>query len=288
MGFVLYHYYKEGIQMELSIWENMFPEFTYVADRRCTANWHFQGNKIHDKHNLILVYEGEAEFTCNHQTFRVSRGDLVYYKPLDFRIGHTFPDRLMKCFTVDFLYTCPTLSNSNWELLNVNLPFSAVEKINDDFLFSRLFDLFANFTRTWLSGNHNRTPRGRAIFLEMFSLLLQWKCGNNFNYDKVRKVEKVINYMTEHFPDPLTLQEIASHIGISPSYLGSIFKEVTGTAPINYLVGIRLRKAKDLLRDGYSVTEAAEKVGFNDIFYFSKCFKKHEGMSPSQYISGDA
>ncbi|MGQ5389991.1 helix-turn-helix transcriptional regulator [Paenibacillus sp. M.A.Huq-84] len=118
-------------------------------------------------------------------------------------------------------------------------------------------------------------------------MLLQWKCGSNFNYDKVRKVEKVINYMTEYFPNPLTLQEIADQIGISPSYLGSIFKEVTGTAPINYLVDIRLRKAKDLLRDGYSVTEAAEKVGFNDVFYFSKCFKKREGMSPTQYISGD-
>lgn len=270
--------------MNISLLENMFPQFTYVADRKCSANWKFQGNTIYDKHNLILVYDGEAELTCNDQVYRVSKGDLVYYKPLDFRIGRTFPDRLMNCFTVDFLYTCPILNNNEWEFLDVSLPFSPVEKINDDFLFSRLIDLFSNFTRTWLSGNHNKAPRGRAIFMEMLTLLLQWKCGTNFNYDKVRKIEKSINYMTESFHSQVTLQNIADHIGISPSYLGGIFKEVTGTSPINYLLGIRIRKAKDLLRDGYSVTEAAEKVGFNDIFYFSKCFKKHEGITPSQYV----
>jgi AraC-like DNA-binding protein len=274
--------------MEISLLENMFPQFTYVADRKCPANWKFQGNAVYDKHNLILVYDGEAELTCNDRTYRVSRGDLVYFKPSDFRLGHTYPDRLMHCFTVDFLYTCPVLNNNDWEFLDVKLPFLPVEKINDEFFFSRLMDLFSNFTRTWLTGNPIKAPRGRATFLEMLSLLLQWKCGTDFNYDKVRKVEKAINFMTDSFQSQVTLQEIAESIGISPSYLGGIFKEVIGTSPINYLLGIRMHKAKDLLREGYSVTEAAEKVGFNDIFYFSKYFKKHEGITPSQYMSGDS
>ncbi|WP_019535162.1 AraC family transcriptional regulator [Paenibacillus ginsengihumi] len=271
--------------MNISVLENMFPQFTYVADRKCTANWKFQGNTVYDKHNLILVYDGEAELRCNDRVFTVSRGDLVYYKPSDFRLGHTFPDRLMQCFTVDFLYTCPVLSGNDWEFLDMPLPFSTVEKINDEFLFSRLLDLFANFTRTWLSGNYNKVPRGRAIFMEMLTLLLQWKSGATFSYDKVRKVEKAINYMTDCFDTQLTLQDIAGKVGISPSYFGGIFKEVTGVSPIHYLLGIRIRKAKELLKDGYSVTETAQKVGFNDIFYFSKSFKKFEGMTPSQYIS---
>ena len=265
------------------ILENLHPHFTYVANRKCTPNWKFKGEKIFNKHNLILVYDGEAQLTCNDRRFNVSRGDLVYYKPFDFRIGHTFPDRLMKCYTVDFLYTCPILDGDNWELLDIKLPFSPVEKIHDDFLFSRLLDIFSSFTKVWLSGDSNRIIRGRSLFIEMLSLLLQWKGGNNFNYDKVRKVERAIQYMTEHYFSPLTLQELADNLGISPSYFGNIFKDVTGKSPITYLIDIRLRKAKDLLLDGYSVSEVAEKVGFSDLYYFSKCFKKNEGVSPSHY-----
>ncbi|WP_270166521.1 helix-turn-helix transcriptional regulator [Paenibacillus sp. SYP-B4298] len=270
--------------MDIRLLDHIFPQFTYVADRKCSVNWKFQGDMIYDKHNLILVYDGEAELTCNDQVFNVSRGDLVYFKPQDYRLGHTFPDRLMHCYTVDFLYTCPVMKEHGWELVDAALPFQPVEKINDPYLFSRLNDLFSSFTRTWLSGNHNKATRGRAIFMEMLTLLLQWKAGANFNYDKVRKVEKAINFMTQSFQSRITLQEIADHVGISPSYLGGIFKEMIGTSPITYLLGIRLRKAKELLKDGYSVTETAEQVGFNDIFYFSKSFKRFEGMTPSQYI----
>ncbi len=67
------------------------------------------------------------------------------------------------------------------------------------------------------------------------------------------------------------------------SVLTSIFREVTGKSPIDYLVGIRIRKAKELLTEGFNVTETAERSGFNDIYYFSKCFKKHEGISPTTY-----
>jgi YesN/AraC family two-component response regulator len=48
-------------------------------------------------------------------------------------------------------------------------------------------------------------------------------------------------------------------------------------------VDIRIRKAKELLTEGFNVTETAERSGFNDIYYFSKCFKKHEGISPTTY-----
>jgi AraC-like DNA-binding protein len=80
------------------------------------------------------------------------------------------------------------------------------------------------------------------------------------------------------------LKELAEFAHVSPSYLGSIFRRVTGRSPIDYLIEIRINRAKNLLRDGYSVTETSRFVGFNDIYYFSRMFKSHEGMSPSEYI----
>ncbi|WP_421757430.1 helix-turn-helix transcriptional regulator [Clostridium beijerinckii] len=60
---------------------------------------------------------------------------------------------------------------------------------------------------------------------------------------------------------------------------------MTGKSPISYLIDIRIRKSKDLLKDGHTVSDVSYLVGFNDIFYFSKCFKKYVGVSPSQYKS---
>jgi hypothetical protein len=57
----------------------------------------------------------EASLTCNNQQYKVTKGNLVYYRPLDYRIGHT-NNNLMKCFTVDFFYTCPIYKNDKWDL----------------------------------------------------------------------------------------------------------------------------------------------------------------------------
>lgn len=263
-------------------YENIFPHFTYVANRKCLANWRLIGNPIHDKHNLILVYDGEAVITCNDKSYKVKAGDLIYFKPGDYRVGHTFSDNLMKCYTVDFLYVIPELINDEWVLNSLDLPFKTIERINDSFLLSRLLELFAKFTRSYLAQNKDRANRDRAIFMEILSLLTRWKSGN-FIYDNVRKVEQVINYMTDHYATPLTLAELSDFIKISPSYLGKIFKSVTGKSPITYLLEIRINKAKELLKDGDSVSHVSEKLGFNDLFYFSKCFKKCEGISPSHY-----
>jgi hypothetical protein len=87
--------------------ENIFAQITYVANRKCTSNWKFTGSPIYDKHNIILVYEGEATLTCNNNEFKVSKGSLIYYRPGDHRNGYTFQNNLMKCYTIDFLYTLP-------------------------------------------------------------------------------------------------------------------------------------------------------------------------------------
>ncbi|WP_319558918.1 helix-turn-helix transcriptional regulator [Marispirochaeta sp.] len=118
--------------------------------------------------------------------------------------------------------------------------------------------------------------------MEILYLLTQWKT-ENYIYDNIQKVEQVINYMMEYYTQPIKLKELADVISVSPSYIGSIFKSVTGKSPITYLIEIRLHKAKELLLDGHSVSDVAEEVGFNDLFYFSKCFKKFENLSPLQF-----
>lgn len=72
---------------------------------------------------------------------------------------------------------------------------------------------------------------------------------------------------------------------ISPTYMSKLFKQETGESPINYLIKIRMEKAKELLvKEELSVKEIANSVGYQDAYHFSKLFKKYTGNSPSDYI----
>lgn len=264
--------------------ENMFLQITYAAERKCTPDWKLQGKTIYDRHNFILVYDGEAELICNKKKFTISRGDLVYYRPGDYRLGTTPPGNLMKCYTVDFFYTHLALQNETWQLLNAPLPFDTLETITDPSLYSRIIYLFSNFIKMWFCSDYDRIIRAKSIFLEILSLLLHWKTNSDFNFHHIRKIESIIHFMSENYTEKLTLQNLADHIHMSPTYMESTFKKVTGKSPINYLVNIHIQKAKEFLHDGHTVSETALKVGFNDIFYFSKCFKNHEGISPSKFL----
>jgi YesN/AraC family two-component response regulator len=72
---------------------------------------------------------------------------------------------------------------------------------------------------------------------------------------------------------------------LSPVYISKIFKEETGESPINYLIKIRLEKAKDILLNGNggSIKSIANQVGYDDVYHFSKLFKKYYGISPLYY-----
>lgn len=264
--------------------ENIFLEITYAAERQCTADWELKGKNIYDRHNLIFVYDGQAELRCNEKTYLAKRGDLVYYHPGDYRIGKTFEANLMKCFTVDFFYTHPIYQEDKWSLTQVPLPFDSIENIEDSFLYTRLYNLFSQFTKTYFLNDYNRVIRAKSIFMEILSLLISWKCNPDFNYDHVRKVEKLIDFMSKHYFEKITLQSLAELSEISPTYLENIFKKITGKTPITYLIELRLQEAKNFMQDGHAVSAAAAKVGFNDVFYFSKCFKKYEGIAPVHFL----
>ena len=84
--------------------------------------------------------------------------------------------------------------------------------------------------------------------------------------------------------EPVTLEEIARHVGLNETYLSSVFKKQTGKSLIDFLTHTRVRHAKELLIDHHkSINEIAEEVGFNDAKYFTKRFKKFTGVSPNEY-----
>lgn len=112
------------------------------------------------------------------------------------------------------------------------------------------------------------------------------QAGCNFeSYNKSYAVKKIINYLNENYEHKISLDQIAHNMYLSPVYISKIFKEETGESPINYLIKIRLEKAKDILltSEGKSIKSIANRVGYDDVYHFSKLFKKYYGISPLYY-----
>jgi len=97
-------------------------------------------------------------------------------------------------------------------------------------------------------------------------------------------VEEIRQYLDENFAADITLSAMANRYNISPSYLSLLFTERTGKNFIDYLTERRIKKAKELLKHtDMKIYEVSNAVGYKDSFYFSNCFKKIAGMSPSEY-----
>lgn len=91
-------------------------------------------------------------------------------------------------------------------------------------------------------------------------------------------------YVLEHYYEKICLTDVADKIGVTPSYLSTLFQRQLEKGFIDFLNEIRIERACTYLQQNYFKTyEIAYKVGFNDEKYFSKVFKKIMGCSPAAY-----
>lgn len=97
-------------------------------------------------------------------------------------------------------------------------------------------------------------------------------------------IKKAIRYISKHFADPITLEEIASMVHLNPAYFSTVFKQSTGSSFKEYLNMVRVEESKRLLSNtDYSLIDIAIATGFENQSYFSKVFKKYTGLTPKQY-----
>lgn len=110
------------------------------------------------------------------------------------------------------------------------------------------------------------------------------RAEKNLNY-KEYITARIIDILTENIGNNLRLEEIASKLGYSPTYLKKIFKEQSGYPIIQYFIKLKIERAKQLMSESvYSVSQISEMLGFDSLQYFSRRFKKLTNMSPSQYL----
>lgn len=100
-------------------------------------------------------------------------------------------------------------------------------------------------------------------------------------------VTSVKKYINEHVSQRLSLNEVAAVFGISPNYLSQLFGKYNDLGFSEYINTCKIHESKRLLDEGnLKVYEVADMLGFESSFYFSKVFKKVEGVSPTEYLNG--
>jgi YesN/AraC family two-component response regulator len=120
---------------------------------------------------------------------------------------------------------------------------------------------------------------------ELLNVFNRFIKDNGFLVAKSKIVEDTLEIIRKNFNNKLSLESLAETVHVSPSYLSKKFSEELGISIPNFIMNYRIQKAKSILLKypEYNMAMVAEMVGFRSQNYFSNAFKKHEGISPSDF-----
>ncbi|ANS74709.1 AraC family transcriptional regulator [Paenibacillus yonginensis] len=239
-------------------------------------------------HELVLLSEAQGIFNIDKKEYKLQDGMLLYIAPniaYTLEIDSDHPVRLM---TVHFSYTRVNLGEEGWGLAEERqaLPLQPARQPKDFYL---LEDAFRKLCESWYGKLPGYEFTSRTLLQQLFITIyqgLKQDRQNLLNYSSSLKVEKIITYMHEHLSGKIMLAELSELVQLSPAYLSRTFKELTGYSVIEFFNKLKMDKAKEMLIEGNpKIKEVAGALGFQDEFYFSRLFKKSEGLSPSEFYS---
>lgn len=122
-----------------------------------------------------------------------------------------------------------------------------------------------------------------SIFDSFFEAMIKEMVYTDSRQDTLIKID---SFLKENFTKSINIKQLADQYGFTPAYLSKIFREYKHITPTDYIMSLRIEKAKQLMQTDSTckIKDIAGFVGYEDSLYFSKVFKKTTGLSPKQYI----
>lgn len=109
--------------------------------------------------------------------------------------------------------------------------------------------------------------------------------NNNDKNNNNRLIVKAKKYINDHIKEDIKLNDLAANLAISPGYLSTLFKQVTGKNFIDYTTEVKIEYAKQLLRESnLKIYQVSDLMGYENAYYFSRVFRKVTGMTPSEFL----
>ena len=263
--------------------------FSCILERTATEeNYH-----AHDSVEIVIILEGEGGFHIDGTDYPAKAGDIfilnpgTYHKSLCTGSGRCAVECYLNFTDIAFRDCAPDtfpLFPGGHILHSMNKALS--QQI------TALCSSISNETKNFRAG---RDFMLKSYLVQILCLLVrsqQEKPEEDFSPGYVFRstnkqyiVKRITDYMEEHYREKISLNQIAANMYLSTFYISKIFKSETGDTPINYLIRLRMEKAKELLlkNPGATIQEIADEVGYSDTYHFSKLFKKCCQVPPSYY-----
>ncbi|MGQ8874628.1 AraC family transcriptional regulator [Paenibacillus sp. TSA_86.1] len=147
-----------------------------------------------------------------------------------------------------------------------------------------LLRYLSEMEKAWTQSGNLDLLHTKSLFYQFIHELMAQLAAQDVATEIVDPVKQTLGYIQKHYREPVTLDFLAEQLNYSSRHLSMKFKRKTGYSPIDYLIQTRIGKAQDLLvRSDAKLGAIAAEVGYTDVYYFSRIFKKHVGMSPSLY-----
>ena len=251
-----------------------------ITKSKYDSDWHSTLH-THPFTELFYVVDGKGEFNIQGQRFPVKSNDFVIINP---QVEHTelsSPDEPLE-----------------YIVLGINgLSFSNLTPVSEGghpFSFFNLRDEQKDILRYLNAMVQEATSQQMSYELVCHNLLeiLLIKILRHQHFDlevgKQSKATKDISfikhYLETYYHESIQLEDLASMTHLSRFYISHSFKKEIGMSPMEYLIDIRIKESKILLRTtNYSISQVADIVGFTTPTYFSKQFRKSTGISPTDY-----
>lgn len=151
---------------------------------------------------------------------------------------------------------------------------------------SKFRELFTELYFLASSSDYIRDMRMNEKLSMLLTMLMEesWHPEDSTVSKKRMELTKLKEYLDEHYTEKISLDDLAAQFFINKYYLTKIFKETYGTTINSYIIAKRITRAKQMLRfTDMTLEEIAVAVGMNGGNYFSRMFKKIEGISPREY-----
>lgn len=232
----------------------------------------------HEHLELLYFVYGSCRINCGASSVEASEGDLILINSNEL---HGIDEKK------EVRYYCVIINPSFFADVNFEHVFLKTHIKNDGRVKSS-FDALIYEYETKKEGSDMRVKS--IVYSLMAYLLENYKLEqlSGREYDvkmtKMIRLNSVLSFISKHYQEKISTAELAAMCFLSECYFCRFFKNATGCSVVDYINRFRAERAAVLLRNTpASITEIASDVGFYDVNFFSRVFKKYMKKSPSEY-----
>ena len=229
-------------------------------------------------YQLLYVASGKVQFFFDQKERIVTKGNMVLFRPGETQIYNLYAQDKPETYWVHFTGSSVESLLDYYQMPKGENVFFTGTSPDYQWLFRQMIQelqlMRVNF-------DDLLTMNLRHIFLMINRYL---KEGKSLGTDMIDVVERATHYFNENYNQPISVEKYAEEHNFTPSWFIQNFKHITKMTPLQYIVSLRITNAMNLMDNtGYNVSQIAEAVGYDNALYFSRLFKKHMGISPSEY-----